>query len=137
MGAEIPGRGTHADRADAGDVGEHIGGAHHQVALVLRRQLAVKFVDPAVNADLVAGGGHGPLFVRVDLGDHGGDEEARRDIVFGEQAEDAGDRHPAAVLPLGQFPRRAFAVAQGARFMIGIERQGDRHPGAALPLPGL
>ena len=96
VGTEIPGRGPEPDGALAGNLLERVRRAQHQLALRLKRQHRVEFVNPAVDADLMALADDAPLLVRV---------EQRRDSRHVERCLD-----PMAIEKL-QNSRYAYAVA--------------------------
>ena len=130
---EIPGRRADADRAPAGDLLQHVGRAHLQVALRRLGQDRVALVDPAMDADLVALGHHAALLVGIEHGRDGRHVERRRDVVLLQQRQDARDAGAVAVLALAQAADRFAAFAQLAGLVVGIER--ERHGAARAVRP--
>ena len=102
---------------------------------VVRRQGAVELVDPAVDTDLVTLVGKGALFLGVQLGDHGGDEEARVDVVLGQNRADARDRHAGAIFTLAELAGRGLSEAERRGLVVRIE--GERNGAAGAVLPGV
>ena len=82
MGAEVPGRRADADGADAGDLLQGVRSALHQFAFGVDAEDAVAFVDPTVDADLVAGIHGFALLLWVEQRHDGGDEEGGWDLVL-------------------------------------------------------
>ncbi len=133
---EIPGRGARADRPHLGGLLQHVGCAHDQILLGLIGKHRVQFVDPRMDADLVAFGDDAPLLVRIEQRTHGRHIEGRRHRVFREQFQDARDADTIAVLSPRHAPDRLAAVAQLIGLVVGIERQRERAARAALPALG-
>src|SRR5437588_7158268 len=92
-------------------------------------------MDPAMDADLVAFGDHLALFVGMEQGGHRRHVERRRHVVFLHEPQDARHADAAAILAPGQAADRFATFAQGAGFMIAVER--DREGAARAGLPGL
>src|SRR5271154_2540349 len=134
MPTEIPRWGSEAYRPDPGDLFEGIGRAPHQIALGLVRENGVQFVNPAVDADLVAFGDNPALLVRVEQRGHRRHVKAGLDPVFFEHLQNSRHAHPAAILAPGEPADRVAAIAQIAGLVIAVERQGYRAARPARPL---
>src|SRR3954451_7248135 len=131
--AEVPRRRADADRPDAANLLQRVGGAHLQLSLVLRRQLGVALVDPAMDANLMTLGDQAALLLPIKERGDRGHEKARPDARAPQDFQDARDSLPGTVLPLREAPDRLAAIAQLVRVVIGIERERHGAAGAAVP----
>ena len=93
----------------------------------------VGFVDPGVDADLVALVSDGADFVGVEQGGDGGVEERGLDAVLGEDGADAGHAAAVTVMALADPHGALVSVAERDGVVVGIEGEGDGAAGAAGP----
>src|SRR5262245_29736426 len=133
--AEVPRRRADPHGPRPGNSFQNIGGTHLKLALRVARQLGVAFVDPAVDADLVALGDHAPLLVGIEQRSHGRDEKACPYVMLGKDLKNTWHALTVAVLALRQAPDRLAAFAQLVRFVVRVERQ--RHGAARAAGPAL
>src|SRR5262245_12037207 len=131
--AEIPRRRTDPHGPCRRNSFQNIGGTHLKLALRIARQLGIALVDPAVDADLVTLSDHAPLLVGIEQRGHGRDEEARLDILFLQDLEDARHALPVAVLALRKAPDGLAAFAQLVGLVVRVERERHRTARAAGP----
>ncbi len=131
---EIPARGAHPDRPAAGEFFQHVGSPKGEITLGVVGKRGVRFVNPGMDADLVALAGDRAHLLGVQQRRDGGIEERDRDRLAREQAADARDRLAGAVLALADAHRAFVGVAQRDRLVIGIEAQ--RHGAAGAVRPG-
>ncbi len=125
-----------ADGLDAGHFSQRLARAHQQRAFVFAGEQRCVLVNPAVNADLVAGIADAAWLARVDEGGNGGDEECCRHVVPLENAEDAGNADTPAELAPGEPPDGTAAGAEFRGLMVAIKRQRDGTARAVFPRGG-
>jgi hypothetical protein len=122
-----------ARRPSAGKALEGVAGPQRQLALDRRLQQRGVLVDPAVDADFMAGFCDAPGLVRIDQGRDGRHEESRRHAVALQHAQDAGHAGPAAIFPPAKPADRTTAGTHLERLVVAVEGERDRAARTVLP----
>jgi hypothetical protein len=122
-----------ADRRDADDVGQRVVGPQQQRTLVVAGEQRGVLVNPAMDADFVAGVADAARLVRIDQRGNGWHEECCGYAVPLQDVENAGDANAPAELAPGEPAHGTAAHAEFGGFVIAIERQCHGASCAVLP----